>query len=91
MWRGRERLDAIQKAQQLHPDLILLDLSMPVMNGLESARELTKLMPEIPLMMFTSYVGRAAEQEAYDAGVRRIVPKTHPFDGLMSAARELLN
>ncbi len=64
---------------------------MPVMNGLEAARQLTKLMPEIPLMMFTSYVGSVLEQEAHNAGVRRIVPKTHPFDGLMDAARELLN
>ena len=39
---GRE---AIEKAQQLHPDLIVMDLSMPVMNGIEAARVLKGLMP----------------------------------------------
>lgn len=43
---GRE---AIEKAQQLKPDLIVLDLSMPVMNGLEAARVLKGLFPSLPL------------------------------------------
>jgi|SRR5919109_2955951 CheY-like chemotaxis protein len=46
---GRE---AIEKAQQLHPDLIVLDLSMPVMNGLEAARVLKRLMPTLPIITF---------------------------------------
>src|ERR1700680_2328714 len=47
--------EAIAKARQLHPDLIVLDLSMPVMNGLDAARELKQLMPAVPIIMFTSY------------------------------------
>jgi YesN/AraC family two-component response regulator len=46
---GRE---AIEKAQQSHPDLIVLDLSMPVMNGLDAARVLKRLMPTLPLIMY---------------------------------------
>lgn len=38
---------SIEEAQELHPDLILLDLSTPVMNGLDAARALTRLMPEV--------------------------------------------
>ena len=45
---GRE---AIQQAEQLHPDLIVLDLSMPVMNGLEAGRQLKILLPTVPLVM----------------------------------------
>ena len=41
--------EAIAKALELHPDLIVLDLSMPVMNGLDTARELKRLMPTVPL------------------------------------------
>src|SRR5713101_7284608 len=40
--------EAIAKALELHPNLIVLDLSMPVMNGLDAARELKRLMPTVP-------------------------------------------
>jgi CheY-like chemotaxis protein len=46
---GRE---AIEKAQQLHPDLIVMDLAMPAMNGLEAARALKRVVPTIPIIMF---------------------------------------
>src|SRR6476619_784001 len=48
-------LDAIEKSQQLHPNLIILDLSMPVMNGIDAARVLRLRMPTVPIIMFTSY------------------------------------
>ena len=43
--------EAIAKALELHPDLIVLDLSMPIMNGLDAARELKQVMPTVPLIM----------------------------------------
>jgi CheY-like chemotaxis protein len=46
---------AIEEARDSHPDLILLDLSMPVMNGLDAARALKRLMPEAPIVMFSVY------------------------------------
>ena len=47
---GRE---AIDKVALLNPDLVLLDLSMPVMNGLDAARELSCIRPDLPVVMFT--------------------------------------
>jgi len=47
--------EAIAKARELHPDLIVLDLSMPVMNGLDAARELKRLMPTVPLLMYSAF------------------------------------
>jgi DNA-binding NarL/FixJ family response regulator len=82
--------DAIEKAQELHPDLIVLDLSMPVMNGLVAARELTKLMPNVPLVMFTNHTGTIVEEEARRAGIRSIMSKIAPYDTLLNQARELL-
>ena len=70
---GRE---AIQKAQQLKPDVIVLDLSMPVMNGLDAARELTRLAPSVPLLMFTNFETARLKQEALSAGVRTLVSKS---------------
>lgn len=46
---------AIELALQCRPDLIILDLSMPVMNGLEAAHELKRLMPKVPIILFTQH------------------------------------
>src|SRR5882724_7651245 len=47
--------EAIEKAWELHPDLIVLDLSMPVMNGLDAAKVLKCLMPTVPLIMYSAF------------------------------------
>jgi CheY-like chemotaxis protein len=47
--------EAVERAQELQPDLIVTDLSMPVMNGLEEARVLKKLMPTVPMIVFTPH------------------------------------
>ena len=70
---GRE---AIEKAQQLHPDLIVMDLSMPVMNGIEAASILKSLMPTVPLIIFSEYSDVFFEKEARSAGVSALVSKS---------------
>ena len=74
---GRE---AIEKAQQLKPDLIVLDLSMPVMNGLEAARVLKGLFPSLPLVMFTNFDTPQLTNEALSAGVSAVVSKSKLAD-----------
>jgi two-component system, chemotaxis family, chemotaxis protein CheY len=56
--------EAIDKAQELRPDLIVIDLSMPVMNGLDAARVLKRLMPTVPLIMYSAFGDMYAEQQA---------------------------
>ena len=68
--------EGVQKAQEVNPSLIVLDLSMPVMNGLDAARALTVLMPHIPLLMFTNNVGAVLEQEARSAGISDVICKS---------------
>src|ERR1700731_2821777 len=48
-------VDAIQKAKELKPDLIILDLAMPRMNGAAAASVLKRRMPKIPIILFTMY------------------------------------
>ena len=48
----------IEAAQRLHPDLILLDISMPVLNGLEAARQLQSLVPDSKLIFLTMHADR---------------------------------
>ena len=87
---ARNGQDAIEKAQWLHPDLVILDLSMPVVNGLESARALKKLMPSVPIIMFTFYVDPFVEQAARSAGVNEVVSKSEHISVLMGKAHCLL-
>lgn len=81
---------AIQKAQQLHPDLIVLDLSMPVMNGFEAARVLKRLLPAVQLIMYSAFGDKAAERQARLIGISEVVSKHEDASVLIHKARGLL-
>src|SRR5579864_9716387 len=69
-----------------------LDQSMPVMNGLEAARELKVLMPHVPLLMFTNNAGGIVEKEASSADISAVISKSDT-DGakqLLARAKALL-
>ena len=84
---GRE---AVEMAQILHPDLILLDLSMPVMNGLDAARVLNRVMPEVPLIMYSAFSDSFTEKEARAAGISVLVSKSENTSVLLGKARSLV-
>jgi CheY-like chemotaxis protein len=83
--------DAIEKAPQLNPDLIVLDVSMPVMNGLEAARVLHQVMPHVPLILCSLHTDDILRREAVNAGVNAVVSKAQNMQTLIHRARELLN
>jgi two-component system chemotaxis response regulator CheB len=68
---------ALQKMPQLKPDLVTLDVEMPIMNGLETVRELRKLYPKLPVIMFSTLTARGAEAtlDALAAGATDYVTK----------------
>jgi len=82
--------EAIERAQEFHPDLIVLDLSMPVMNGLDAAKVLKTLMPAVPLIIFSEYSDVFSEEEARAAGVSALVSKSEHMSVLLEKARALL-
>ena len=84
---GRE---AIEQARQLHPDVIILDLAMPVMNGLEAARLLKQTMPEVPLIMYTATNDNAVERNAKSMGISKMISKSQRVSVLIDAARSLV-
>ena len=84
---GRE---GIVKAQELRPDVVVLDLAMPEMNGLQTARVLKRIMPTTPLLMFTSHLVPNLEEEAASAGIQKVVSKSDGAPAVMSAIRSLL-
>jgi DNA-binding NarL/FixJ family response regulator len=75
--------EAIERAQQLHPDFIVTDLSMPIMSGLEEARILKQLMPTVPVIIYT------AHSTAHAAGAYAVVSKSDPVATLIAAARSI--
>jgi two-component system chemotaxis response regulator CheY len=83
--------DAIKKAQDLCPGLIVLDLSMPVMNGFDAARVLKRLMPTVPLIMYSAFGDKLAEKQARLIGISEVVSKAEHAGVLIHKARGLLN
>jgi DNA-binding NarL/FixJ family response regulator len=68
-------LDAIEKAKKLKPNLILLDLSMPEMNGIEVASILKKTMPDVLIVLFTMYSNNIGKALVSTIGVDAVLTK----------------
>lgn len=84
---GRE---AVEKAEELKPDLIILDLVMPVMTGLEAAPLLKQLLPDTPIILFTQQEGSEVELLAQAAGIDAVVSKSQVASELVFKAEALL-
>jgi two-component system chemotaxis response regulator CheY len=66
----------VEKFRELKPEVVLLDLAMPDMNGIEVAQEMSAMNPKVPLILFTILDIEGLEPKARDAGIRTVVPKT---------------
>jgi DNA-binding NarL/FixJ family response regulator len=82
--------DAIDKAKQLKPDLIILDASMPRMNGIEAAPKLKKLLPETAIILFTFHEGMMRGFDPGEIGVDAIVTKDRGMFPLKESIKALL-
>jgi DNA-binding NarL/FixJ family response regulator len=83
-------LDAIDKAQNLKPDLIILDASMPRLNGIEAAPKLKKLLPETRIILFTFHESMMHGFEAGQIGVDAVVRKDRGLFPLMESVKQLV-
>jgi CheY-like chemotaxis protein len=81
-------VDAIQRVREVEPDLIVLDLSMPTMNGLEAAAVLHEMLPRVPIILFTLHKDVVSEKRAQAVGIRAVVSKMDQIDVLLG---EVLN
>ena len=87
---AEEGADAIQKATELKPDLILLDFSMPIMNGLEAASVLKKKLPDAHIIVFTIFADALGSSLVSAFGVDSVVPKSEGLPGLEKAVKRLM-
>jgi two-component system chemotaxis response regulator CheY len=71
--------DGVEKFQELKPDVVLLDLSMPDMTGIEAAQQMSASNPTIPLILFTILDIEGLGAAAHQAGIQVIVPKSEAW------------
>ena len=70
----------VKKFQELKPDLVLLDLAMPDINGLEAARMMSGSDPTVPIILFTAVDADGLEEAARNVGICAVVPKTQSWN-----------
>jgi len=85
---GRSFIEAVEK---LRPDLALVDISLPLLNGLDACRHLKKSCPEVKIIILTMHAEQHFVNEAFRIGVGGYVLKSSVADELLFAAKEVLN
>lgn len=86
-WNGQEAVDMFKEH---HPDLILMDIGMPIMNGYEATREIRKIAPSVPIIGLTAYAYAADEQEGMHCGMNDYVTKPANITKLRQRIKELI-
>jgi DNA-binding NarL/FixJ family response regulator len=82
--------EAIDKAQELKPDLVILDITMPVLSGIDAAEEIRRILPHVPILFLSMHQGRQLIAEAKRIGVRGYVRKSDAVATLLNAVDALL-
>lgn len=84
---ARNGCEAVQLAEALSPDVVLMDLEMPIMDGYEAARQVKALQPACRVIALTIHAGEEEQQQALQAGMADVIVKGAPLDMLLQAIR----
>jgi DNA-binding NarL/FixJ family response regulator len=84
---GRE---AIAKTMELHPDLVVLDVSMPLMGGLEEAPQILRSEPNTKVVIFTMHESQQIKNEMMSLGVHGLAVKSAPLGNLLQTIKNVL-
>ena len=76
---AEDGVQAVNRAKQFKPDLVLLDLAMPELNGFEAARQISRALPGVPILMLTLYASPQVEREAERVGVQQVISKSAAY------------
>jgi CheY-like chemotaxis protein len=82
-------LEAVHKAMESRPDVIIMDLQMPVMDGMSASARIAKSLPRTPILMNTVHKSGYVDSEAMKVGVRQVLAKSDP-ESLLRAIERLL-
>jgi DNA-binding NarL/FixJ family response regulator len=83
-------LEAVRKAQECRPDLAVIDVSMPLMNGLEATQVIKALVPNLPVLVFTVDDSHQIRIESERAGADALLPKANGGVQLSRTIRTLV-
>jgi two-component system, chemotaxis family, chemotaxis protein CheY len=83
---------AIEKTKELRPDLIILDLAMPIMNGLDAARHIAGIAPGVAIVLFTMHGSKELSKYAELIGIKQVLSKSSGgIEQLLSTVKVLLD
>ncbi|MEC1158234.1 response regulator [Cytobacillus horneckiae] len=82
--------EAVKQVGELHPDIVLMDLDMPIMNGIEATKEIKKAFPQVKIMILTSFSDQVHVIPAIEAGASGYQLKDIEPDELVEAMKRLL-
>ena len=82
---ARDGLEAIHLVEALCPQVVLMDLEMPIMNGFEAARQIKALKPSCRVIALTIHAGEIERKQALQAGMADVIAKGAPLDVLLRA------
>jgi len=82
--------EAIRQIQSLHPDIVVLDISMPGMSGLEASSRIRQMGLDTPILIFTTHESATLSNEVRRAGAQGVVAKSQAFRDLVGAIEILL-
>ena len=83
-------LEAVQRTKELQPDLILLDISLPTLNGIEAARQMRDLAPQSRILFLSAQCSLAVVQEDFRLGARGYIVKSGAGSELLTAINTVL-
>jgi len=89
--QASDGLEAVQRAEELQPDLIVLDIGLPTLNGIEAARQIRRLSPESKIIFLTQESSTDIVQEGLNLGARGYVLKTRAALDLVAALEAVLD
>jgi len=84
-------LEAVQKAMELKPDLVLMDIGLPCLNGIEAARRIRELVPEAKILFLSQETSAEVIQEALSLGTSGYVVKVNAGIDLLPAIEAVIS
>jgi DNA-binding NarL/FixJ family response regulator len=83
-------LQAVEVAMQAKPDLVIMDFSMPLMNGLDASKRIKEILPHVPIILLSLYMVTPTSEEMAELGIAKQIPKERAGAELIPTVVSLL-